>query len=70
MKRTKILHSSITQERVMEAVESQMYGLENPGFCLNCGADHDSCEPDAQGYECYECGKHTVCGAAEILMYF
>lgn len=62
------IHPSITIERVMEAVESQMTTLENPGFCLKCGADHDACEPDASGYECYECGAHAVEGAENVLM--
>jgi len=62
------IHPSITQERVIEAVESQMFGLENPGFCLACGADHDECEPDASGYECYECGERKVEGASNVLI--
>ena len=61
------VHPSITLERVKEACEEQMYGIENPGFCLSCGADHDACEPDARNYECYECGKKSVFGAAEVL---
>ena len=61
------VHSSITADRVEEAVKEQMFGLENPGFCLSCGADHDGCEPDARNYECYECGEHKVYGAAEVL---
>jgi hypothetical protein len=61
------VHESVTQERVMEAIEASMVGLENPGFCIACGADHDECEPDARGYECYECGEHKVYGAEELL---
>lgn len=63
-------HSSITEERVCDAVEAGMYGTENPGFCLACGADHDGCEPDAERYECYECGKSTVYGAEQVLIMF
>lgn len=61
------IHESITVDRVIEAVREQMFGLENPGFCIECGEDHDSCEPDAQNYECYACGEHSVYGA-EILL--
>jgi len=61
-------HPSITNNRVTEAVSNSMFGLENPGFCLACGADHDGCEPDAEGYECYECGKHEVMGAEQVLL--
>jgi hypothetical protein len=62
------MHKSITSERVCDAIEESMCGLSNPGFCLSCGADHDECEPDAEGYECYECGEHKVMGAENVLM--
>lgn len=62
------MHPSITFERVEQAVHEQRFGLENPGFCLKCGADHDACEPDASGYECYVCGEKAVEGAENILM--
>lgn len=64
------LHKSITLDRVMEAVEREMTGLDNPGFCLACGEEADGCEPDARKYECESCGEHRVYGAAEILMSF
>jgi hypothetical protein len=41
------LHPSITTDRILRAVEGQMFGLENPGFCIACGEDAESCEPDA-----------------------
>ncbi len=59
----------ISADRIMEAAEASMFGLENPGFCTACGADHDECEPDARNYECYECGKKAVFGAAELALY-
>jgi|TARA_R110000824_G_scaffold148066_2_gene317620 hypothetical protein len=62
------IHKSITSDRVYDAVEEQMYGMENPGFCLSCGADHDGCEPDARKYKCHECDKMEVYGAEEVLM--
>lgn len=64
------LHKSLTLDRVMEAVEREMTGLDNPGFCLACGEEADGCEPDARKYECESCGEHRVYGAAEILMSF
>ena len=63
------VHKSITADRVMEAVENRTFGLENPGFCVECGADADGCEPDARGYECYVCGKMAVYGAEELLFH-
>jgi len=63
------MHPSITSERVCEAVEREMTGLDNPGFCIACGEEADGCEPDARNYECECCGAHKVFGASELLMY-
>jgi len=52
----------------MEAVERQMSSLDNPGFCIACGADAEGCEPDARGYECECCGEKAVYGAEELLL--
>lgn len=62
------IHESITIERITPLAESQMFGLENPGVCLACGAERDGCEPDAHNYECYECGQHKVMGATDLMM--
>jgi hypothetical protein len=32
------------------------------GLCLECNAERDSTEPDAENYECYSCGAHKVMG--------
>ncbi len=61
------LHPSITSERIIAAVESEMFGLENPGFCIACGADAEGCEPDARKLTCESCGAHAVYGAQELL---
>jgi hypothetical protein len=61
-------HPSITVERITEAVEREMTSLDNPGFCLACGAENDGCEPDARNYESEHCGENRVWGAAELLM--
>jgi len=63
------MHESLTTDLLCEAVKSEMFGLENPGFCITCGLEHDSCEPDARNYSCEECGTPTVFGAAELLLY-
>lgn len=62
------MHSSVTAERVAEAVEREMTGLDNPGFCLACGAEADGVEPDAEQLTCESCGERAVYGAAEILI--
>jgi hypothetical protein len=63
------MHKSITLDRITQAVESQMFGLENPGFCIACGEDAEGCEPDARGCECESCGKSKVYGAEELMLH-
>ena len=60
-------HKSLTNDRIVEAVERSMNALDNPGFCLICGHEQDSCEPDARNYECEACGIYQVFGAQELL---
>jgi len=38
------------------------------GYCLACGAEHYSIEPDACRYHCEGCGEDQVYGAQEILI--
>jgi predicted amidophosphoribosyltransferase len=62
------IHPDITADRVIEAVERHNTTLDNPGFCVRCGADADSVEPDARGYHCDACGEPGVHGAEELLI--
>jgi hypothetical protein len=62
------MHPSITADRIIEAVEGQMFGLDNPGFCIKCGSDQEGCEPDARKYPCEACGERAVYGAQELLL--
>jgi len=64
------MHESITEDMLMDAVQREMFGTDNPGFCVACGEEADGCEPDASEYECEFCGAHEVYGAAELLMYY
>ena len=54
----------IDMERIIEAVEAD----DNLGFCVACGEEADSCEPDARGYECESCGARAVYGAEELML--
>ncbi|MGH7077723.1 MAG: hypothetical protein ACREFU_06445 [Acetobacteraceae bacterium] len=62
------VHPSITAERIADAVEREFVSLDNPGFCLACGAEAEGVEPDAEQYACEICGERAVYGAAEILV--
>lgn len=64
----KNLHKSITLDRLEDAIDRQMFGLDNPGFCITCGDEVEGCEPDAERYPCDECGTNTVYAPAEILI--
>ena len=64
----KHIHSLITIDRVMEAVERRNTTLDNPGFCIACGEEQDGCEPDARRYECESCGAKKVYGDEELLL--
>ena len=63
------MHSSITADRVIEAVEESHSTLANPGFCVACGDDANGCEPDMRKGVCDACGEHAVYGAEELLFY-
>ena len=62
------MHKSLTDERIMEPAERQMFGLDNPGFCVACGNEQEGCEPDARRYKCEDCGALKVYGAQELLL--
>lgn len=50
-------------DRIIQALEED----DNTGFCLACGEDAFSVEPDARKYPCEVCGKREVYGAQELL---
>lgn len=62
------LHKSLTVGRIMDAAQREMFGTDNPGFCVACGHEQEGCEPDACNYECEACGAMEVFGAQELLM--
>jgi len=62
------IHPDITADRIMEACERRMHSLDNPGFCVACGAEVEGVEPDARKYPCEVCGEKKVYGAEELLL--
>ena len=59
----------IDVDELIAAVHDSMYGLDNPGFCTECGVYVDGVEPDARCYICDQCGQPGVYGAQELLLY-
>ena len=62
------IHQDVTLDRVAEAVGRAQTSLDNPGFCIRCGAEAETVEPDACHYECEACGEPGVFGAEELLL--
>jgi len=62
------LPESLTVDEIVSAAERQMFDLDDPGFCLACGAENGGCEPDARCYPCEVCGERKVYGAQELLL--
>lgn len=64
-----VVNPKVTPEVVAEACERYRTSLDNPGFCLLCGAENGGVEPDARGYGCEACGAPaSVYGCEELLM--
>ena len=53
-----------------EMTEAEFVGCDNDnaGFCVFCGEQADSVEPDARKYSCEVCDKPGVYGSQELLM--
>ena len=62
------MHSSLTMDRLMEAANRRHYSLDNPGFCIACGAQQNNCEPDAVNYKCDNCGEKAVAAPESLLL--
>jgi hypothetical protein len=62
------LHPSLTEERILEAVER--FDLDDPGFCIACGHEQGGCESDMRKGVCESCGAKAVYGAEELVVEF
>lgn len=58
--------SNSTTRFNLEDIEAAMRDMT--GFCIECGAARDCCEPDARRYECEICGARAVYGAEELIL--
>jgi len=55
----------------MKITESEYHEAENNylGYCPKCDAlTREMTEPDAEGYDCPECGENTVQGVMTALL--
>lgn len=62
------LHFSLTEDVIAEAVARTMFDEAMIGFCIDCGAEHSLCEPDAERFLCDECDALQVHGAEQLLL--
>ena len=54
---------------MMFSLEQIEDGMANYlGFCVECGAERDCCDPDARNYDCEDCGENAVFGAEELIV--
>jgi hypothetical protein len=63
------VHAKVTEDAIVGAVERAWSSLDDPGFCILCGAEAGGVEPDARNLTCESCGAEQVFGAAELLMH-
>jgi len=61
------IHSSITEQRVLQLAEDNNLLCMNMGICLACGEERESCEPDARNYDCHSCEENQVQGWMTII---
>ncbi len=54
--------------RLTEEELSSLLIDRSTGFCIRCGSQHDSIEPDACKYQCEDCGEFSVYGCEEMLI--
>ena len=74
-----VYHRSNEHARVIKAVRARRYrtftlaqieeaSADQCGFCLDCGATQENCEPDARKYRCDDCRQNEVYGAEELVL--
>lgn len=53
----------------MTTAQFETHQDDNDGYCTNCDrVTTQDVEPDAEGYECSECGKETVMGVDNAII--
>jgi DNA-directed RNA polymerase subunit RPC12/RpoP len=57
-------HESVTADRAVDLAEADEY----LGICIECGAEAEGVEPDAERYSCEACGARAVFGAEQLVI--
>jgi len=60
--------AKLTDEVLEDARQRRAFSLDDPGFCLACGLEHEGIEPDARRYKCESCGARQVYGIEELIL--
>lgn len=60
--------SGLKQFKPVLAEDENLMEMDTTGFCLACGEEASSVEPDARKYTCESCGKPKVYGLEELLL--
>ena len=64
------IHPTITEARVMDAVERHMHSLDDPGFCIACIADAATASSRMRAkYMCEVYARAALYGAEELMMH-
>lgn len=58
--------SNFARRFTLEEIEPAI--AESLGFCIACGAESGTVEPDARRYECESCGEKKVYGAEQLVI--
>ena len=55
---------TLNVDDVLDAAQNEDY----IGFCVACGEERDSCDPDTEGCHCDACGEWAVYGAETLIV--
>ena len=56
-------------DQFLLVAQDSLTDMESLGYCLECFAEADGVEPDAERYKCEACGAFQVYGVEQIVLY-
>jgi hypothetical protein len=60
------IHKSISNDRIIGALDLLLRNTAQPGFCICCGVDVEDVELDAVACKCRSCGEYGVCSTDQL----